>query len=102
MFTVCCVDLPFVALASPPGLIGHVVPPSPVGTHQARYIGDCKMEADGTIRMFLRAETQTGGGRIVGHVMQEYRPGDRQYEEILEHVGPMRPGDRRPVPAWPD
>lgn len=60
------------------------------------------MEADGTIRMFLLAETQTGGGSIVGHAIQDYRPNDPHYEEILKHVGPMRPGDRRPVPAWPE
>lgn len=60
------------------------------------------MEADGTIRMFLRVEMQTGDKRIIGHALQDYRPDDPQYEEILRHVGPMRPGDRRPVPAWPD
>lgn len=98
----CCAYLPFVVLASPPRLIEHAVPLSRVETLQARYIGECWMEADGTIRMFLRAETQTGGGRIVGHTIEEYRPDDPKYEEILKHVGPMRPGDRRPVPAWPD
>lgn len=87
----------------PPGLIENVMPHSRAAeTHQGHYIGECWMEADGTIRMFLRAETQAAGGTIVGHVLQEYRPGDRQYEEILQHVGPMRPGERRPVPAWPD
>ena len=71
-------------------------------SRQPQYIGECWMEADGTIRMFLRAEKQTDGNTIVGHGLFEYRPGDPQYEEILKHVGPMRPGDRRAVPAWPD
>lgn len=102
MFIMCCLDLQSDAPASPPGLIEDAVAPPRVETQGARYIGECWMEADRTIKMFLRAETQAGGGGIVGHVLQEYRPGDRQYEEILKHVGPMRPGDRRPVPAWPD
>lgn len=99
---VCCVDLPPTLLTSPPRLIEHAAAPSPVETHKPRYIGECRMEADGTIRMFLRVEMQTGDKRIIGHALQDYRPDDPQYEEILRHVGPMRPGDRRPVPAWPD
>lgn len=89
------------AVASP-GLIESAVAPSQGDIGPTQYIGECWMEAEGTIRLFLRAESQAANGTIVGHVLQEYRPGDRQYDEILKHVGPMRPGHRRPVPAWPD
>lgn len=99
---VCCVDLPPTLIASPPGLIEYAVPQSRSPEHQARYVGECRMGADGTIRMFLRVDMQTGGKRIQGHAIQEYGPDDPQYEQILKHVGPMRPGDRRPVPAWPE
>jgi len=60
------------------------------------------MEADGTIKMMLRAEAKTAGGHIVGHSFLEYRRGDKDYRMILDHVGPMQPGDHRPVPPWPD
>lgn len=75
------------------GTAGDSIEPQP-----PQYIGYCWMEADGTIRMFLRAE---GPGGIVGHAYPEYRPGDPDYQKILDHVGPMKPGDNRPVPAWP-
>lgn len=91
-----------IVLACSPGLRQNAIPPAHADQQQARYIGECWMDEDGTIRMFLRAEAETDGGTIVGHALQQYRPGDEQYEEILKHVGPMRPGDRRPVPAWPD
>ena len=65
------------------------------------YIGYCWMEADGTIRMFLRIDQQYGDRRIVGHTYPEYRPSDPDYQKILDHVGPMKPGDNRPVPPWP-
>ncbi len=101
MFMMLAADVQSTALTSPPRLIEHAAAPSP-GQRRPRYVGECKMEADGTIRMFLRIYMQTGGKRIQGHAIQEYRPDDPQYEQILKHIGPMRPGDRRPVPAWPD
>lgn len=64
-----------------------------------RYIGQAWMEADGTIRMNLRAEGPSG---IVGHSLLEYAPSHPEYDEILKHLGPMKPGETRAVPAWPD
>jgi hypothetical protein len=66
------------------------------------YIGDCWMEADGTIRMLLRVAMKYGDRSIVGHTYLAYPPDDKDYSKILAHVGPMRPGDRWPVPPWPD
>lgn len=60
-------------------------------------IGVCWMEDDGTIRMRLRAE---GPGGLVGHAMMEYPPDHREYAEILEHVGPLKPGEHKSVPPW--
>lgn len=80
----------------------EITTPVHAQTPEPQAIGECWMEADGTIHMFLRAETETKGGTIVGHSFQAYRPGDPDYAKILEHVGPMRPGDRKPVRAWPD
>jgi hypothetical protein len=63
------------------------------------YIGVAEMKADGSIVMHLRAE---GPGGIVGHSLLTYPPGHPQYLEILEHVGPMKPGDTAAVKPWPD
>lgn len=72
-------------------LAGDAPAPSP------KYIGQAWMEADGSIRMNLRAESPSG---LVGHAFAEYPPEHPEYKEILKHLGPMQPGDRRPVPAW--
>jgi hypothetical protein len=91
-----------IAFACSPISPQNIIPSLHAEAIPLQYIGECWMEADGTIRMFLRAESHTKSGTIVGHTVQEYRPGDPNYRMILDHVGPMRPGDRKPVPAWPD
>ena len=76
---------------TPPGADER--PPMP------EYIGVCWMEDDGAIKMRLRAE---GPGGMVGHAMMEYGPRHPQYAEILDHVGPLKPGERKQVRPWPD
>jgi hypothetical protein len=63
------------------------------------YIGRAHMLADGTLELFLVAY---GPGGLIGHSLLVYRPNDAQYADILAHIGPMQPGDERPVRAWPD
>ncbi len=63
------------------------------------FIGVCWMEDDGTIKMRLRAE---GPGGIVGHAMFEYAPDHDEYVEIMEHIGPIKPGERKGVKPWLD
>jgi hypothetical protein len=63
------------------------------------YIGRARMLDDGTLELFLVAHGPDG---IIGHSWPVYRPGDPQYEDILAHVGPIKPGEERPVRAWPD
>lgn len=55
------------------------------------------MEEDGTIKMRLRAEAPGG---IVGHAMLEYPPDHAEYQEIMEHVGPIKVGERKGVKPW--
>ena len=64
-----------------------------------KYIGMATMEKNGTIILDLRAEDPKGAvgiGRLV------YPPTHRQYKDILAHLGGLRPGERKPVPPWPD
>ncbi len=61
-------------------------------------IGEATMLEDGTLVLDLVAAA--GGTRDHGRVT--YAPGDPQYAEVLEHLGGMQPGERKPVPPWPD
>ncbi len=62
------------------------------------YIGNATMESDGTLVLWLRAES----GAIVGHGTLRVSPGDPQYEEYKRHIGGIAPGETKPVPRWPD
>lgn len=61
-------------------------------------IGSARMEADGTLVLMLRAE---GPGGLRGDARFVYPPGHPKYGDILKHVGPLSPGESKPVPPWP-
>lgn len=63
----------------------------------AESIGVATMEPDRTIVLQLRA---TGNG-LIGDALLRYPPDHAQYAEILAHVGPMEPGDSKPVAPFP-
>ncbi len=55
------------------------------------------MSADRTITLRLRAQDgrgATGDGVLV------YRTGSRDLEEVLGHIGGLKPGEPKPVPPW--
>lgn len=55
------------------------------------------MTEDGTIVLDLRAvspQGQVGIGRLT------YPPSHPQYQEILKHIGGIKPGENKPVPPW--
>ena len=62
-------------------------------------IGGATMRPDGTINLQLRAEGPDG---IRGDAFFSYPPDHPRYENILAHVGPIEPGDQRPVLPWED
>ena len=62
-------------------------------------IGRATMDADGTLVLRLRAESDDGA---VGEALLTYAPTDPDYEAVLRHVGGVRPGEDKPVPPWPD
>lgn len=68
-------------------------------TTLAIYIGMATMQPDGTITLDLRAESDQGDvgtGRLV------YPPRHPQYQQILKHLGGLKPGERKPVKPFPD
>ncbi len=62
-------------------------------------IGTATMEADGTIVLQLIAR---GPGAMRGEGVLRYAVSDPKYKDILEHVGPLKPGEIRSVRPWPD
>lgn len=62
-------------------------------------IGSATMTKDGTIILDLRAE---GAGGMAGDARLVYPRGHKQYDEILKHLGGLRPGETKPVPPWPE
>lgn len=60
------------------------------------YIGDATMTEDGTIILNLRAE----GDGIVGHGQFTYTPDQPEYKDVLDHIGGIKPGERKPVRPW--
>ena len=62
-------------------------------------IGTATMAKDGTIILDLRAEGSNGtigDGRLI------YQKDDKEYSEVLKHLGGLKPGEFKPVPPWPD
>ena len=81
-------------------------------THQASqqqndqaddFIGFVNMEADGTLILQLYAYFDDND-KTKGHALSYFRypPGHSEYEEVLRHVGPIKPGESKPVRPWPE
>ncbi|MBI4532466.1 MAG: hypothetical protein HY711_00855 [Candidatus Melainabacteria bacterium] len=62
-----------------------------------RSIGVAWMEEDGTISLQLRAE---GPGKVVGDALLTYPKTHPKYEDILKHLGGLKPGEYKPVSPW--
>ncbi len=63
------------------------------------YIGMATMSSDGTVVLDLRAD---GAGGISGIGRLVYPPSHPQYREVLAHIGGLKPGEKKPVPPWPE
>lgn len=68
------------------------------GPALAPSIGTARMLPDRTVEMALTARDHG----MIGHGRLTYRPGDPHYDEVLRHLGGLRPGEVKPVPPWPD
>lgn len=71
---------------------------SPDARAGAAPIGEATMLDDGTLVLDLTAVT----GATRGHTRLTYPPGDPRALDVLRHLGGLKPGERKPVPPWPD
>ena len=55
------------------------------------------MLEDGTLQLTLRAE---GPGGLIGDSFFSYKPDHPEYQDVLKHLGPIKPGQSVPVPPW--
>jgi hypothetical protein len=62
------------------------------------YVGTANMLDDGTISLHLRL---TSDGKPVDDIIT-YKVSDHAYDDILRHVGGLRPGDAKPFRPWKD
>jgi len=67
-----------------------------MNSNDQESIGEVTMLEDRTILLKLRAENES----MIGDSMFTISPDDHRYSEILEHVGPISPGETKPVPPW--
>ena len=63
-------------------------------------IGSAEMKADGSLVLQLVARSYDGC--TIGDALFRYAPGDPDYEKVLRHVGPLKPGESAFVGPWPD
>lgn len=63
-----------------------------------KSIGVATMKEDGTIVLDLRAE----GPDIIGDAQFTYGPEHAEYQNVLAHLGGLKPGEHKAVPPWDD
>jgi hypothetical protein len=62
------------------------------------FVGMAEMLEDGTIALHLRA---TSDGKPATDTLT-YKVSDRAYDDILRHLGGLRPGETKPFRPWRD
>src|SRR3569832_2995132 len=75
-------------------------PPNEAGESPsaAQSIGMARMHADGTILIGV----STGGSGDRAQAVMQLKPGDTQYQPVLDHIGGLKPGETKPIPPWPE
>jgi hypothetical protein len=59
-------------------------------------IGAATLGADGVLTLQLIARE----GGVVGHGRFTYPPDHPEYQKMLQHIGPIAPGETKSVPPW--
>jgi hypothetical protein len=62
------------------------------------YFGTAAMLDDGTLALHLRL---TSDGKPVNDILT-YRVNDRAYDNVLRHLGGLRPGETKQFRPWKD
>jgi hypothetical protein len=75
------------------GVVLAVENPAP-----APSVGVATMLENGTILIGVRGPAVDGPLQAV--LMIE--PGDTNYQQIIDHVGGLKPGETKSIPPWPD
>ena len=63
---------------------------------RVQFIGMASMSDDGTVTLRL---TMTSDGKPADAIII-YKVGDPRYDEVLRHLGGLKPGQTKPVPSW--
>ena len=61
-------------------------------------VGVATMLQNGTILVGVRGPDPDSALQGVLKI----EPGDSPYQQIIEHVGGLKPGETKPIPPWPD
>ena len=64
-------------------------------------IGLARMLKDRTIVVLAYAEAPGPGGEV-SEFQLIFKPGDHQYQELLRHLGGLKPGQSKGIPPWPE
>jgi len=66
------------------------------------FVGAARMDTDGVIILQLRVQTdEPGDEAAVGDAVLRIPPSDKRYNDILKHLGGLKVGEEKLVPAWP-
>lgn len=66
------------------------------GTRKNLQVGSATMTSDGSVVLRLRVEKEG----TIGDAEFVYPPSHPEYQNILKHIGPVKPGETKPVPPW--
>jgi hypothetical protein len=83
-----------VAMAIPPLAVS--APVEAQSTPRVQFIGMASMSDDGTVTLRL---TMTSDGKPADAIII-YKAEDPRYNEVLRHLGGLKPGQIKPVPSW--
>lgn len=61
------------------------------------FIGTASLEEDGTLRLDLRRNFET---RINFHRILRIQRDNPRYQQYIDHIGGISPGERKGIPAW--
>ncbi|MFC5455924.1 hypothetical protein [Prosthecobacter fluviatilis] len=72
--------------------------PAPVVAPVGKSIGSAHLTKDGILEVMLRAE---GEGGMVGDAFFAYKKDTPEYEKMMKHIGGLKCGESKLVPAYP-
>jgi hypothetical protein len=65
---------------------------------EPEFIGSATIDEAGAISLDLVSYDHGS----IAHGFMVYHPGDPNYENVRQHIGPIRPGETVSVRPWPD